>query len=340
MRGGAAAYAVRRLILVAPGLLAVLSATFVLIHLAPGSPVVYLAGEQSSREYQAELAGKFGLDQPLPQQYVTYVSTLLRGDLGRSIVQGRPVTAVLADRIPATLLLVLPALLVSALVGIGVGLVAARSPGAVDRGLTVVLLLGQAVPVFVVGLLSILVFAVYLGVLPVAGMRDLRESYTGWAAALDVGRHMLLPVLTLAAGHAAVMARLTRAGVREEEARQHPDELRRPHQQVVEGAPDDAGAGADHQPQEGGDRAHAHSDQEGRARAVDHLHRQVAAQVVRAHRRREGGGLQHPGPRVEGSPGRDHRRQQGERRHRHQVAGRGRHQQRPHREISLGSITG
>lgn len=221
MRGGAAAYAVRRLILVAPGLLAVLSATFVLIHLAPGSPVVYLAGEQSSREYQAELAGKFGLDQPLPQQYVTYVSTLLRGDLGRSIVQGRPVTAVLADRIPATLLLVLPALLVSALVGIGVGLVAARSPGAVDRGLTVVLLLGQAVPVFVVGLLSILVFAVYLGVLPVAGMRDLRESYTGWAAALDVGRHMLLPVLTLAAGHAAVMARLTRAGVRDELERQY-----------------------------------------------------------------------------------------------------------------------
>ncbi len=199
-----------------PALVTVLTATFVLIHVAPGSPVTYLAGEQSSREYQVQLERKFGLDQPLPEQYVRYMATLLRGDLGSSIVQGRPVGAVVAERIPATLLLVVPALIISALIGVGVGMTAARSPGPMDRLLIVGAVAGQAVPVFVIGLLEILVFSVYLGVLPVAGMRDLRESYTGLAAALDVGRHMILPVLTLAAGHAAVMARLTRAGVREE----------------------------------------------------------------------------------------------------------------------------
>lgn len=217
--GGGAAYAARRVLQVLPALLTVLSATFLLIHLAPGSPVTYLAGEQSSPEYQAALARKFGLDEPLWEQYLRYLGTLLRGDLGRSIVQGQPVVTLIAERIPATLLLVLPALALSAALGVGLGIAAARWSGPLDRGLIVTALLGQAVPVFVVGLVAILVFAVFLGLLPVAGMRDLRESYTGPRAALDIARHLVLPVLTLAAGHVAIMARLTRSGVREELAR-------------------------------------------------------------------------------------------------------------------------
>lgn len=219
MTAGFGRYFLRRVLLVIPGLLAVLTATFILVHLAPGSPVTVLAGEQSSREYQAELTHKFGLDRPLPEQYLDYVVTLGRGDLGRSIVQGRPVLEVIRDRVPATLLLVLPALLLSAAAGIAIGAAAAGSAGVADRLLITASLLGQAVPVFVVGLAGILLLSVYLGVLPVSGMRDLRESYTGPAAALDVARHMALPVTTLALGHIAVMARLTRSGFREELSR-------------------------------------------------------------------------------------------------------------------------
>ena len=194
----------------------VLTATFVLIHLAPGTPINILAGDQSSPSYQAELTRKFGLDRPLPEQYFRYTGTLARGDLGRSIIQGRPVGDVIGERIPATLLLVVPALFLSALMGIALGAAAGRAGPVVDKTLIGVALVGQAVPVFVVGLLAILLFSVTLGQLPVVGMRDLRESYTGLDAVLDVAKHMALPVATLALGHVAVMARLTRSGVRQE----------------------------------------------------------------------------------------------------------------------------
>lgn len=216
MRSAGAASFVRRFLLVPPSLLMVLTATFILIHLAPGTPINILAGDQSSAAYQAELTHKFGLDRPLPEQYVRYIGTLVRGDLGRSIIQGRPVGEVIGERVPATLLLVLPALLLSALTGVALGAIAGRAGPAADRILISVALVGQAVPVFVVGLLAILLFSVLLGQLPVVGMRDLRESYTGLDAALDVARHMALPVTTLALGHVAVMARLTRSGVRHE----------------------------------------------------------------------------------------------------------------------------
>ncbi len=216
MNLGGSSYLVRRLLLLPPALLVVLTATFILIHLAPGTPINILAGDQSSAAYQAELTRKFGLDRPLPEQYLRYVSTLARGDLGRSIIQGRPVIDVIGERIPATLLLVLPALVLSALTGILVGGAAARAGPFADRTLIGLALVGQAVPVFVVGLLAILLFSLTLGQLPVVGMRDLRQSYTGLEAIFDVARHMLLPVTTLALGHVAVMARLTRSGVRHE----------------------------------------------------------------------------------------------------------------------------
>ena len=214
-------YVIRRVVLIVPALLTVLTATFVLVHLAPGSPVTVLAGDQSSVAYQVELTHKLGLDRPLPEQYLRYVGTLGRGDLGRSIVQGRPVTQVIGERVPATLLLVVPALILSALIGIWMGSMASRVRPLTDRLLIASTLLGQAIPVFVLGLVMILLFSVTLGTLPVVGMRDLRESYTGLAAVLDILRHMALPVFTLGVGHLAVMARLTRAGFRQELAQQY-----------------------------------------------------------------------------------------------------------------------
>lgn len=222
MTPAAAWYLARRLLQVIPALLVVVTASFMLVHLAPGSPINVLAGEQSSREYQQELSAKLGLDRPLPEQYLLYVGLLARADLGRSIIQGRPVTDVIFERVPATLLLVLPALVLSAAAGVWLGVAAGRRPrSARDRLLIGVTLVGQAAPVFVVGLLLILMVSVWAGLLPVEGMRDVRESYAGLLGVLDVGRHMILPVVTLGLGHMAVMARLTRAGVI--------DQLRQPH---------------------------------------------------------------------------------------------------------------
>lgn len=222
MTPAAAWYVGRRLAQVFPALLLVLTASFVLVHLAPGSPINILAGEQSSHEYQAELARKLGLDRPLLEQYVRYVALLASGDLGRSIIQGRPVWQMIAERVPATLLLVVPALLLSAALGILTGVVAASRRGSpVDRLLIGASLLGQAVPVFVSALVLILLLSVWSGLLPVQGMRDVRESYTGVLAVLDLLRHLVLPVTTLALGHVAVMARLTRSGVAEQLAQAH-----------------------------------------------------------------------------------------------------------------------
>ncbi len=222
MSGSPAGYALRRVIQVIPALLLVVTASFVLIHMAPGSPIDVLGGDQPSAEYRRDLAAKLGLDRPLPEQYVRYVALLARGDLGRSITQGRPVVQVIGERLPATLLLVLPALTLSALVGVAMGIAAAgraRSPA--DRILMAGAVAGQAIPVFVSALLLILLMSVWTGLLPVQGMRDLRETPTGPAATLDLVRHMILPVASLAVGHLAVMGRLTRSSVLDELGRQH-----------------------------------------------------------------------------------------------------------------------
>lgn len=222
MTPAAAWYVGRRLAQVLPALLLVVTASFVLVHLAPGSPINILAGQQSSHEYQVELSHRLGLDRPLLEQYLRYIALLASGDLGRSIIQGRPVWQMIFERVPATLLLVVPALLLSVLLGVLTGLAAVSRRGSpIDRMLIGASLLGQAVPVFVSALVLILLLSVWVGVLPVQGMRDVRETYTGIPAVLDLLRHMVLPVTALAIGHVAVMARLTRSGVADQLEQAH-----------------------------------------------------------------------------------------------------------------------
>ena len=206
-------YALRRAASLVPSLLLVVTATFALVHLAPGSPVNALAGGQSSAEYRASLEQRFGLDRPLPEQYLRYVSRLARGDLGRSIIQGRPVAEVILERVPATLMLVVPALVLSAGVGAALGIAATRRPGSFrDRLLMVGALSGQCTPVFVSGLVLVLVFSLWLGWLPVQGMRTARSAGHGMEGAADLARHLVLPVVTLTLPHIAIIARLTRSG--------------------------------------------------------------------------------------------------------------------------------
>src|SRR5574341_976270 len=139
-----AQYLFRRLLQVPPLLLGIVVFTFVLIHLAPGDPIVALAGEYGDADYYAAMRAKFGLDRPLAEQLVVYLVALTRGDLGYSYAHGQPVAQIILSRLPTTLLLMATALSLSTTVGLGLGVFAARQAhGATAAGVTALSLCGQ-----------------------------------------------------------------------------------------------------------------------------------------------------------------------------------------------------
>ena len=199
--------------LAVPLLLAVVVLTFALIHLAPGDPVRILGGDGGDESYYRAMREKFGLDRPLPEQLAIYIGSAVRGDLGFSYVQRRPVLDVIADRVPATLLLMGPALIISTLVGIWLGALAARRPDRnADRAITVGTLIGSATPAFWLGQVLVIVFAGVLGWFPVAGMRNARGVAPGLEIP-DLAWHLVLPVVTLGVLQLAIVTRLTRSGL-------------------------------------------------------------------------------------------------------------------------------
>jgi peptide/nickel transport system permease protein len=215
-------YVLRRLAQVAPTAAAILLVGFLLVHLAPGDPVLALAGQSGDAEYYELVREKFGLDEPLPTQLAVYAGNVLRGDLGTSYVQGRPVVEIIAERVPATLLLTATALVVSTVVGILVGVVAAtRRDRWPDTTVSLAALAMYAAPVFLLGQLAILFLALRAGWFPVQGMRDARSPTTGAAQWLDVAHHLVLPALVLASQEIAAVARLCRVGLVDELDRDH-----------------------------------------------------------------------------------------------------------------------
>lgn len=215
-------YVVRRILQLAPTTAAILLVGFLLIHLAPGDPVLALAGENGDAEYYAFVRAQFGLDEPLPVQLATYAGNVLQGDLGTSYVQGRPVAEVIAERLPATLLLTGTALVLSTLIGIAVGVfTATRQRRWPDVTITLATLAVYAAPVFLLGQLAILLLALRAGWFPVQGMTDPRSSATGLDRMLDVAHHLVLPALALASQEVAAVSRLARVGLRDELARDH-----------------------------------------------------------------------------------------------------------------------
>ena len=217
-------YVLRRLLQAVPLLLGVLVLTFALVHLAPGDPVRILGGDGGDAAYYAAMREKFGLDRPLPEQLVIYLGSALHGDFGYSYVQRRPVFEVIADRVPATLVLMLSALVISTGLGIWLGAIAARrAERAADRAITVGTLVGGATPAFWLGQVLVIVFAGILGWFPVSGMTAARGVTPGFAQLADLLWHLVLPVTTLGLLQLALVTRLTRAGLidalREEYAR-------------------------------------------------------------------------------------------------------------------------
>lgn len=207
-------YLVRRLLQAVPLILGATVVTFMLIHLAPGDPIVALAGEDGDPGYYAMMRQKFGLDRPLGEQLFVYLRQLSRGDLGFSYRHSQPAVAVILSRLPATLLLITPALLLAIIIGMTLGILAAnRAHTLTDTGLSVVSLLGHTVPVFWLAQILLLVFAFGLGLFPVQGMTNARHRYEGLRYALDVIHHMVLPVTALSVQYLAPIARVTRASL-------------------------------------------------------------------------------------------------------------------------------
>ncbi len=215
-------FVVRRLLQVVPTVLGIIFICFVLIHVAPGDPIVALAGEHGDAEYYAFMRQRFGLDRPLPGQFVTYFSRVAAGDFGVSYVQGRASLAVIMERVPATLLLTGTALLVALLLSVPLGIVAGRRP---DSGRDIAintLVVGlYSAPAFWVAQLAMLVLALKAGLFPVQGMTTVGSAAVGHSNALDIARHLALPAMVLAFQELAVFVRLTRAGVIGELGRDH-----------------------------------------------------------------------------------------------------------------------
>jgi peptide/nickel transport system permease protein len=207
-------YVVRRLLQVLPAVASILIVTFAIVHAAPGDPVVAVAGESGNQEYYDFMRNKFGLDRPLPQQFVTYTGNVLTGDLGTSFAQGQRVTSLIAERVPATLLLMGTAVALSTVGGIALGALAARRPfGPFDLAVSTTALIGYALPVFWLAQLAMLTIAFRTGWFPIQGMTDARAHYTGWAHVADVARHLTLPALVLAASELALITRMARTGI-------------------------------------------------------------------------------------------------------------------------------
>lgn len=215
-------YFVRRVLEVPPALVGIVVLTFFLVHLAPGDPVLALAGESGDAAYYERMRARFGLDRPLAEQFVEYLGNVARGDLGVSYVHGRPVTEVILERLPATLLLVGVALAISSVAGIVLGALAAGRPhGFSDAGIRFVTLLGYATPVFWMGQLALLTLALGLGWFPVQGMTSSQEAATGPGYVLDVLHHLALPALVLAAQEVTLVAQLMRRSLLDEMGKEY-----------------------------------------------------------------------------------------------------------------------
>jgi peptide/nickel transport system permease protein len=199
-------------------LLAVVVLNFALIHLAPGDPAEVIAGEMggASPKILAMIRAQYGLDQPIALQLGRYIAHAATGNLGYSFYFNQPVSRLILLRLPATVLLMLAALVFAAVLGTLLGVAAARWPrGPLSLGVTLLSLAGYATPVFWSGLLFLLLFASVLPVFPISGMEDVTRPRQGLAHVLDVLHHLVLPALTLGLVYLAQYSRQARASMLE-----------------------------------------------------------------------------------------------------------------------------
>ncbi len=211
-------FVLRRLIQVVPVVLAITAMNFLLLHMAPGDAADLLGGQmgQTTPEFIQQIRKEFGLDRPLHEQFLIYIGKLLVFDLGMSHLQQLPVIDLILDRLPATLILMVSAIVIAVVAGIGLGVAASRREGTVaDNAISVSALIVYATPSFWLGLMLIVLFSIKLDVLPSGGMMQIGAGLTGLAHALDVAWHLILPATTLGLFYVAIYTRLMRASMLE-----------------------------------------------------------------------------------------------------------------------------
>ncbi len=197
-------------------LLCVLVLNFILIHLAPGDPAEVIVGEMggATEEILAEIRAAYGLDKPFAEQLFVYLRKVAGGDLGHSFYFNQPVTDLILQRVPATLLLVITALLLAVYTGTFMGVLASIKPtGALSHFVTIFALIGYSAPVFWTGMMLLILFASWVPLFPVTGMYDVTLEGGWFTRAVDVAHHLVLPMLTLAIIYLAQYSRLGRASM-------------------------------------------------------------------------------------------------------------------------------
>ena len=223
-------FSVRRLLQLIPILFGLSILLFAWLRLLPGGPATALLGERATPERIAAINHAYGLDEPIWVQYWSYLTRIVRFDLGDSIQNGRPVTDVLRTQFPGTIELTIAALIFAVGVGIPLGYFAARRQGGPLDSLSVIgSLIGVTIPVFFLAFLLKYVFAVKLGWLPPSGRQDVRMNATHitnffvldgiltreYDASWDAMKHLILPAIALGTIPLAIIVRITRASVLE-----------------------------------------------------------------------------------------------------------------------------
>jgi peptide/nickel transport system permease protein len=194
-----------RLLLGLPLVFVVMTLTFVMLRLAPGDPVVTILGTHATTDQIDAMRHELGLDRPIMDQYADFVVDLAHGQVGKSLLSSRSATEVVISRLPVTLALAVGATVVSMVAGVVLGIFSALRAGAGGKTVRVVVILGQSIPDYWLGLIFIVLVAVHLGWFPPNGWVSLSKSPAGWA------QHLFLPVVTLGIASMASVARMARA---------------------------------------------------------------------------------------------------------------------------------
>jgi len=216
------AYVIRRLLLLIPMAIGMVVVTFGLLLLIPGDPAAVLLGQDATPQAILNLRNNLGLNDPWYVRLWDYFAALLQGDMGRSIFQSQPVAEIIAGRLGATIELAVVSLILATLIGLSLGVIAAIRQGSwIDTATMLFAQLGVSMPVYWLGLLLMLLFAVQLGWLPAIGRGEPLHAAV-WAALSgrpdilwDSITHIALPALALAANSAAIISRLVRASMLE-----------------------------------------------------------------------------------------------------------------------------
>src|SRR5437667_4769452 len=199
---------VRRLAATLPVMAVVAIAVFALLHFTPGDPAAIIAGDYATSEDIARIRAKLGLDKPFLTQVGIWMGQVVRGDLGTSIFSGLPVSQLIGQRVEATAVLTLYAMVVSVCLGVPLGILAAWKCGwLLDRAVMIFAVSGFSMPVFGLGFVLVYIFAISLGWLPVQGYVPIKSSV--WRAV----EHLTLPAITLSLVFMALIARMTRASM-------------------------------------------------------------------------------------------------------------------------------